>query len=140
MLGLLYAPSFAALVSSDTYGGATYWPLWALPWLLILAGYFHLRYWGAGETALRAARLQRAERYARALKLIGREPSHEFCKKLTFMTLIASLLFALCLPILLSDFYRATFKFFCVVYGFLLVVHLLRISIAQNISITRAND
>ncbi|MDP1946208.1 MAG: hypothetical protein Q8L77_01800 [Nitrospirota bacterium] len=140
VLGLLYAPSFATLISSETYGGTAYWPLWALPWLLILAGYFRLRYWGPGETTLRTARLQRAERYARALKVIGREPSHEFCKRLTFMTLIASLLFALCLPILLTDFYRATFKFFCVVYGFLLVVHLLRISIAQNISIARAND
>jgi len=38
VLGLLYAPSFAALLSSETYGGATYWPLWALPWLLILGG------------------------------------------------------------------------------------------------------
>lgn len=68
------------------------------------------------------------------------ENSHEFCKRLTFVTLIASLLFVLCLPILLSDFYRATFKFFCVVYGFLLLVHLVRISIAQNISIARLND
>ncbi len=140
VLGLLYAPSFAALLSSETYGGVAYWPLWALPWLLILGGYGYLRCWGTGEAALQAARLQRAERYARALKQIGRESSHEFCKRLTFMTLIASLLFALCLPILLTDFYRATFKFFCVVYGFLLVVHLVRIAIAQNISIARAND
>jgi hypothetical protein len=140
MMGLLYAPSFAALLSSETYGGATYWPLWGLPWLLILGGYVYLRYWGTGEAALQAAKLQRADRYARALKQIGREASHEFCKRLTFVTLIASLLFALCLPILLTDFYRATFKFFCVVYGFLLVVHLVRISIAQNISIARAND
>jgi len=140
VLGLLFAPSFAALLSSETYGGATYWPLWALPWLLILGGYLYLHYWGTGEAALQAARLQRAEHYARALKQNGREASHEFCKRLTFMTLIASLLFALCLPILLTDFYRATFKFFCVVYGFLLVVHLVRISIAQNISIARAND
>jgi hypothetical protein len=140
VLGLLYAPSFAALLSSETYGGATYWPLWALPWLLILAGYIYLRYWGTGEAALQAARLQRAERYARALKQIGREASHEFCKRLTFMTLIASLLFALCLPILLMDFYRVTFKFFCVVYGFLLVVHLVRIAIAQNISMARPNE
>lgn len=140
VLGLLYAPSFAALLSSETYGGPTYWPLWALPWLLILGGYGYLRYWGTGEAALRAAKIQRADRYAHALKQIGREASHEFCKRLTFMTLIASLLFALCLPILLTDFYRATFKFFCVVYGFLLVVHLVRISIAQNISIARANE
>jgi hypothetical protein len=140
VLGLLYAPSFAALLSSETYGGAAYWPLWGLPWLLILGGYGYLRYWGVGEAALQAAKLQRADRYARALKLIGKEASHEFCKRLTFVTLIASLLFALCLPILLTDFYRATFKFFCVVYGFLLVVHLVRISIAQNISIARANE
>jgi hypothetical protein len=84
-------------------------------------------------------RLKRAERYARALKLIGKEPSHEFCRRLTFATLIASLLFALCLPVLLMDFYRVTFKFFCVVYGFLLVVHLIRVAIAQNISAARAD-
>jgi hypothetical protein len=140
VLGLLYALPFAALLSGETYGGAAYWPLWALPWLLILGGYVYLRRWGTGEAALQTARLQRAERYARALKQIGREASHEFCKRLTFMTLIVSLLFALCLPILLTDFYRATFKFFCVVYGFLLVVHLVRIAIAQNISIARMND
>ncbi len=140
VLGLLYAPSCAALLSSETYGGVSYWPLWALPWLLILGGYGYLHYWGTGEAALQEARIQRAERYAHALKQIGREAHHEFCKRLTFMTLIASLVFALCLPILLTDFYRATFKFFCVVYGFLLAVHLVRIAIAQNISIARAND
>ena len=53
--------------------------------------------------------------------------------------LIASLFFALCLPILMMDFYRVTFNFFCVVYGFLLVVHLIRVAIAQNISAARAD-
>jgi len=139
VLGLIYAPSFAALVSSEIYQGSVYWPLWAMPWLLIGAGYFYLRYWGPGAAALNEARLQRAERYARALKPIGKEASYEFCRRLTFATLIASLIFALCLPILLMDFYRVTFKFFCVVYGFLLVVHLIRIAIAQNISIARAD-
>lgn len=140
VLGLFYAPSFATLISIETYQGATYWPLWAMPWVLIFAGYFHLRYWGPSGTALNEARLQRAERYARALKPIGKEASYEFCRQLTFMTLIASLVFALCLPVLLMDFYRVTFKFFCVVYGFLLVVHLIRIAIAQNISIARADS
>lgn len=139
ILGLLYAPSFATLISSETYGDSTYWPLWAMPWGLILAGYVYLRYWGSSDSTLSEARLQRAERYARALKPIGKEASYEFCRRLTFMTLIASLLFALCLPILLMDFYRVTFKFFCVVYGFLLVVHLVRMAIAQNISIARAD-
>jgi hypothetical protein len=139
VLGLLYAPSFATLVSSDLYGEAAYWPLWAMPWVVILTGYFYLRYWGTSTSLLNDARLQRAERYARALKPIGKEASYEFCRRLTFMTLIASLLFALCLPIILMDFYRVTFKFFCVVYGFLLVVHLVRIAIAQNISAARAD-
>ena len=139
VLGLLYAPSFATLVSSDLYGEAAYWPLWAMPWVIILTGYVYLRYWGTSTSLLNDARLQRAERYARALKPIGKEASYEFCRRLTFMTLIASLLFALCLPIILMDFYRVTFKFFCVVYGFLLVVHLVRIAIAQNISAARAD-
>jgi len=137
-LGLLYAPSYAALISHEGYAGLQYWPLWSTPWLFILYGYFRLRFWGPTDDALHEARLQRAERYARALKPIGKEPSYEFCRRLTFATLIASLLFALCLPVLLMDFYRVTFKFFCVVYGFLLVVHLIRVAIAQNISVARA--
>jgi hypothetical protein len=139
VLGLLYAPSYALLISSEGYAGALYWPLWSTPWIFIIYGYFYLRYCGPTEDALHEARLQRAERYARALKPIGKEPSYEFCRRLTFATLIASLLFALCLPVLLMDFYRVTFKFFCVVYGFLLVVHLIRIAIAQNISMARAD-
>lgn len=139
VLGLLYAPSFATLISSETYGDGAYSPLWAMPWVVILGGYLYLRYWGANDSELSDARLQRAERYARALKPIGKEASYEFCRRLTFVTLIASLLFALCLPVLLMDFYRVTFKFFCVVYGFLLVVHLVRIAIAQNISVARAD-
>src|SRR6476660_2429016 len=139
VLALLYAPSFATLVFCDMSGAAAYWPLWAMPWVVILPGYFYLRYWGTSTSLLNDARLQRAERYARALKPIGKEASYEFCRRLTFMTLIASLLFALCLPIILMDFYRVTFKFFCVVYGFLLVVHLVRIAIAQNISAARAD-
>ena len=139
VLGLLYAPSYAALISQEGYAGLLYWPLWSIPWLFILYGYFRIRYWGQPDDTLHEARLQRAERYARALKPIGKEPSYEFCRRLTFVTLIASLLFALCLPILLMDFYRVAFKFFCVVYGFLLAVHLIRVAIAQNISVARAD-
>ena len=139
VLGLLYAPSYASLISHEDYSGYLYWPLWSIPWLFILYGYVRIRYWGPTDETLRAARMQRADRYARALKPVGKEPSYEFCRRLTLATLIASLLFALCLPILLMDFYRVTFKFFCVVYGFLLVVHLVRVAIAQNISIARAD-
>ncbi|MCC6141555.1 MAG: hypothetical protein IT389_13175 [Nitrospira sp.] len=139
VLGLLYAPSYATLISSESYAGMQFWPLWSLPWLFIVMGYFKLRYWGKTDEMLHEARLERAERYARALKPIGKEPSYEFCRRLTFVTLVASLIFALCLPILLMDFYRVTFKFFCVVYGFLLAVHLVRVAIAQNISVAKAD-
>lgn len=138
-LALIYAPSYASLISQEDDTGHLYWPLWSIPWVFILYGYFRIRYWGSPEESLRAARVQRAERYARALTPVGKEPSYEFCRALTFATLIASLLFALCLPILLMDFYRVTFKFFCVVYGLLLVVHLIRVAIAQNISVARAD-
>lgn len=139
VLGLMYAPSYASLISHESYAGPLYWPLWSMPWLFIVYGYFRIRYWGQTDEALHQARLLRAERYARALKPVGKQPSYEFCRRLTFATLIASLLFALCLPILMMDFYRVTFNFFCVVYGFLLVVHLIRVAIAQNISIARAD-
>jgi hypothetical protein len=139
VLGLIYAPSFASLISNESYAGPLYWPLWSMPWLFIVYGYFRIRYWGPTDDALHQARIQRAERYARALKPVGKEPSYEFCRRLTFATLIASLFFALCLPILMMDFYRVTFNFFCVVYGFLLVVHLIRVAIAQNISAARAD-
>jgi hypothetical protein len=139
VLGLLYAPSYATLISQDGYTGMLYWPLWSMPWLFITLGYFKIRYTGPTDDAQHEAKMQRAERYAKALKPVGKEPSYEFCRRLTFATLIASLLFALCLPVLLMDFYRVTFKFFCVVYGFLLVVHLIRVAIAQNISTARAD-
>jgi hypothetical protein len=139
ILGLLYAPSYASLISSEGYAGPLYWPLWSVPWLFILYGYFRIRYAGPTDNALQQARLQRADRYAKALKPVGKEPSYEFCRRLTFATLIASLIFAICLPVMLMDFYRVTFKFFCVVYGFLLAVHLIRVAIAQNISVARTD-
>jgi hypothetical protein len=46
--------------------------------------------------------------------------------------------FALCLPLVLTNFYQVAFNFFCVVYGFLVAIYLIRVAIAQNISIARA--
>jgi hypothetical protein len=140
ILGLLYAPSCAALITGEQYAGSSYWPLWVAPWLGIAGGYVLLRYQESSTASLQASRALRAGRYAKALKLIGKEPSYEFCRRLTFMTLIASLVFALFLPILLVDFYRVAFNFFCVVYGFLLVVHLLRVAIVQNLSVARTEE
>ena len=140
VLGLLYAPSFGALMLSEPYAGSSFWPLWTAPWLVIATGYVLLHRREGLSDDLHTWRRHRAARYAEALRLIGREPSYEFCRRLTLVTLMASLLFALCLPILVVDFYRVSFNFFCVVYGFLLVVHLVRVAIVQNLSIARAED
>jgi len=71
-VGIALCSLLAALLSSETYGRATYWPLWALPWLLILV-LLLLALLGTDEAALQAARLQRSRALCRALKQIGRE-------------------------------------------------------------------
>ncbi|HKW85746.1 MAG TPA: hypothetical protein VJM82_01605 [Nitrospiraceae bacterium] len=140
LLGCLYVPSFNTLMLTGQYASEQYWPLWSAPWLIIAGGLAALWRWGPSETSVRQACLSRYERYYRALKPIEREPSNEFCRRLMFATLIVSAFFALCLPILLVDFSRVAFNFFCVVYGFLLAIHLIRVAISQNLSIERADE
>ena len=138
ILGALYLPCFLALLMADQYTGEAYWPMWAAPWFIILGGIGLLRRWGPSHEQARHACLARAERYALALRPVQREPAHDFGQRLTVATLVASVVFALSLPLVLVDFYQVAFNFFCVVYGFLVVVYLIRVGIAQNISIARA--
>jgi len=140
LVGLLYAPSFGTLVTAKLYAGAQFWPLWASPWLILIAGYAFLYRHGPSASSVKQACLARADRYARVLRPIQEEPAYEFCRRLTLATLLASVLFAVFLPILLVDFSRAAFNFFCVVYGFLLAVHLVSVAISQNLSVSRAGD
>jgi len=138
ILGAVYGPCFLALVLADRYTGAAYWPLWGAPWLFILGGMAGLKRWGPSDENARKACLSRAERYALALRPVQREPAHDFGQRLTVATLVACVVFALCLPLVLVDFYQVAFNFFCVVYGFLVAVYLIRVGIAQNISVARA--
>ena len=140
LVGLLYLPSFGTLMSAELYAGTQFWPLWASPWLILIAGYVFLYRRGPSDPSVRHACLARAERYARVLWPIQKEPAYEFCRRLTLATLIASVLFTVFLPILLVDFSRAAFNFFCVVYGFLLAVHLVSVAISQNLSVARASE
>ena len=137
MLGALYLVVFFGLMTTEAYQGEVYWPLWASPWAVILAGLVALRRWGPSDQAARHACLTRAARYAQALKPIQREPAHDFAQRLGVATLAASLVFVLCLPLVVTNFYQAAFNFFCVVYGFLLGVYLIRIVVSQNISVSR---
>ena len=137
VLGALYLPCFLALLMADPYTGEAYWPLWGAPWFIMLAGIVFLKRRGPSDEQARHACLARAERYAQALRPVQREPAHDFGQRLTVATLVASVVFALSLPLVLVDFYQVAFNFFCVVYGFLMVVYLIRVGIAQNISIAR---
>ncbi|MEK7210510.1 MAG: hypothetical protein AAB070_03735, partial [Candidatus Binatota bacterium] len=140
ILGCLYIPSFIAFLWAEEYRSAQYWPLWSVPWLIIVGGVLALGRWGPSDTAARHACLSRYERYRRALQPIEGGPVHDFCRRLMLATLAASVLFALGMIYLLADFYRAAFNFFSLVYGSLLAVHLARIAISQNLSVVHRDD
>jgi hypothetical protein len=135
LFGLMYAPSCAVLISSGLYGGPPYWGLWLLPWLLVLGGYMRLQEKEPSDAEIRQLRKDRAERYAKALKPLARRPSYHFCQRLTLITLLASMLFVLVLPLVLDDYQKVTINFFGVVYGSLLAIYLVRIAISQNVSL-----
>lgn len=139
-LGCLYIPSFIAFVRVEEYRSAQYWPLWSVPWLIIVAGIVAQRRWGPSDTAARHACINRYERYCRALRPIGGGPAQDFCRRLMFATLAVSTFFALGIIVLLADSYRTAFSFFSVVYGFLLVVSLARVAISQNLSVVHRDD
>ncbi len=83
--------------------------------------------------------MARSARYSGALKTLEREPAHNFCRRLTFATLIASAAFVMYLPLVLRNFSDIALNFLSVVYGFLLAVHVVHVAIAQNISAARAD-
>jgi len=137
ILGCLYLPSFVVLLRAEAYTSQVNWPLWSAPWLIIVAGVVLLRRWGPSNAVAERACAGRRARYLQALKSIEGESAQEFCRRLTFVTLITSVFFALCLIVLMVDFYRVAFNFFTVVYGFLLTVHLARVALSQNLAIAR---
>ncbi len=140
ILGCLYIPSFVAFLLAEEYRSVQYWPLWSVPWLIIVGGIVALRRWGPSDTAARHACISRYERYRRALKPIEGEPTQEFCRRLMIATLYTSAFFALGMIVLLADFYQAAFSFFSVVYGFLLAMHLVRVAISQNLSMVHLEE
>ena len=135
VLGLLYAPSFAILMFDHSFVGQRFWPLWAAPWVVIAVGYLLLRIFGHPDDENREARMDRAHRYQAVLAPIRSQPVFHFSQRLTVAMLIASTVFALFMPIMLSDYSTIAFNFFCVVYGSLLALHLTRVIVSQNLSV-----
>lgn len=135
VLALFYAPSFAVLVSSETYLGREYWPLWSAPWAVMLAGYLYTRAKGPADESIRAARETRAARYRADLSPIHEQPAFHFCQRLLFGLLIASSIFVLFMPLILAEYSTVAFNFFCVIYGAILCLTLIRVSIAQNLAV-----
>src|SRR2546427_13217957 len=67
LVGLLYLPSFGTLMSAELYAGTQFWPLWASPWLILIAGYVFLYRRGASAPPARHVWLARAQRCPTAL-------------------------------------------------------------------------
>src|SRR2546426_6794572 len=83
LVGLLYLPSFGTLMSAELYAGTQFWPLWASPWLILIAGYVFLYRRGASDPSLRHACLARGARFARGFWAIPKKPAYEFCRRLS---------------------------------------------------------
>jgi hypothetical protein len=139
MLGALYTPVFIVFMTIDLYDFRSNWVLWSAPWIIILSGYIVLKTHGPSDDAAYEAAKARSARYGRALKPVEREPAYNFCRRLTFATLLASSTFVVCLPLVLRNFSDIALNFLCVVYGFLLAVHVVHVAIAQNISVARTD-
>src|SRR2546425_8349982 len=78
LVGLLYLPSFGTLMSAELYAGTQFWPLWASPWLILIAGYVFLYRRGAAAPPLRHASLGRGGRYARGFWARPKKPTLSF--------------------------------------------------------------
>lgn len=139
ILGALYTPVFLVFMTTALYDFRSNWALWSAPWLIILAGYAILKIFGPSDDAAHEAALARSARYGRALKPVERKPAYNFCQRLTFATLVASSTFVVCLPLVLRNFSDIALNFLCVVYGFLMAVHVVHTAIAQNISVARTD-
>ncbi len=132
LFGLLYAPVFALLISNEVYLADRYWPLWSAPWILVVGGYLWLSRSAPPDGDLRAARGDRAARYREEWRPLQRHPRALFCQRLTVGWLMASALFALFMPVMLDSYSSVAFNFFALVYGSMLGIHLMRVSVFQN--------
>ena len=138
LLGALYAPSFLVLMSQGVYRSDKFWVVWCLPWAAVLMGVGYLIFRGPSAAAVRAARQHRLESYGRCLGVVESSSAYRFFDRLRYATIAASTLFVVALPLLEVDFYRVAFNFLCVVYGFLLALHLVRISVCQHNALSKA--
>jgi hypothetical protein len=136
ILALFYTPPFIVLLSQNIYRSATYWLVWCAPWLSILFGLGYQVLHGPTVALLAQQRERRLIVYRRFHRALSDTPTYAFFRRLNYATLGASAVFVLCLPLLEVQFYRIAFNFFCVVYGGLLAMHLVRVGVCQNISLT----
>src|SRR2546428_6313764 len=82
LVGLLYLPSFGTLMSAELYAGTQFWPLWASPWLILIAGYVFLYRRGAPPSTPRPACLAPAARCGRLLWALPTEAPSELSRPL----------------------------------------------------------
>jgi hypothetical protein len=73
-------------------------------------------------------------------KVLQERPFYAFYQRLIVGSMAASLFFVAGLMFLQVDFLRLALNFLCVVSGFLLAMHLVRLAICQNIPVLAATE
>lgn len=135
LLGLCYIPCFLTFLlhPENKFHFDQFWLLWSCPLLFAVYGMVTLGLWGPSAPEVRAALDERVAGYGLMTELAG-EPAYGL-HKLFVGTLAASLFFVSGLLFLEVDRLRFAFNFQSLVLGFLLALHLVRLSICQNLAI-----
>jgi hypothetical protein len=135
LLIVLLLPYTAAMLSSTRYGPHSYWSLWATPILIACVGMI-FEFVRRRDTATGArGRQDRESLYKRSRELLPRDGAARPGPNFALACLAASLVFVLVLPLLVVNYLRIAFNFFCLVYGFQLVLHLYSVALSQNLAV-----
>ncbi len=116
------------------YNLKSYWPLWTSP---IVVACFGLVFEYSRSRIVPARFKEKVERessYIRASELLPRDAPARLGPNFVVACLTASLLFVLVLPLLVPNYLRIAFNFFCLVYGFQLLIYLYSVALSQNLA------
>lgn len=131
----MLVPYTTAMATSTRYGPHAYWPLWATPIAISAVGVLIGLVRRAGDSTGAHGRQDRESLYKRARELLPRDGAARPGPNFALACLAASLVFVLVLPLLVVNYLRIAFNFFCLVYGFQLTLHLYCVALCQNLAV-----
>jgi uncharacterized membrane protein len=137
-----FIPYIAILIFSNKYGWLIYWPLWTAPIWIAFVGMILESLFTKATPRRSRQRLEREQLYERARSFLPMTSAARPGANFAVAGLAASLLFVLILQPLVSSasYYRIAFNFFCLVYGFQLMLYLYGVTLSQNLAIRAKDD